>query len=211
MKKKKDAKILKKYHPTEVIAEQAIASEDPEPEQPQVAASVGYSHILGAEGQSEAPTTKAELLPRVVEITIPELTPEQVWEIQLEKKIRRVFFSTPEPPILFKPNRKSRLDVNIDRLIQELRIRVPILHIEKNKYLIGSNRCNCSLKGDVVLVRVGGGYERLDKYLAANRDQFELTLVTHMSNNEWTLDQVVEKLLKGERIKTDFVAKRNIT
>ena len=99
MKKKKDAKILKKYHPTEMIAEQSIASKEPELEQPQVASNVGYSHILGIEGQSEAPKTKAELLPLVVKIIIPELTLEKVWEIQLEKKIRLVFFSTLEPPI----------------------------------------------------------------------------------------------------------------
>ena len=62
----------------------------------------------------------------------------------------------------------------------------------------------------MVLVRVGGGYERFEKYLASNHDQFGTTLVTHMTNNEWTLNQVVEKLIKGERIKTNLVAKRNI-
>ena len=106
------------------------------------------------------------------DINIPELSQEQMWEKHLQMKIRKEFYSTEKPPILFRPNKNSQLDFNINRLMKQLDVRVPILHIEKNMYLIGSKRCNCSLKGDTVLVRVGGGYERFEKYVASNHYQF---------------------------------------
>ena len=76
-------------------------------------------------------------------------------------------------------------------------VRIPIVHIEKNKYLIGCNRCNCSLKGDQVLIRVGGGYQRFEEFINSNQKQMEEVLVTHMKNNQWSLPQVLEKLIKG--------------
>lgn len=57
-----------------------------------------------------------------------------------------VFYSREDPPIVFKPKKNSKLEVYINRLIYMLNVRVPILHIEKNMYLIGTNRCTCSLK-----------------------------------------------------------------
>ena len=84
------------------------------------------------------------------------------------------------------------------------------MYVEKNMYLIGSNRCNCTLKGDVVLVRVGGGYERFEKYVASNHYHFQLILVTHMKNNELTLEKVIEKLKTGEKLKTTLTTKWNI-
>ena len=144
------------------------------------------------------------------DISVPELTREQLWEKYLNKKIRKVFMSTEAPPIAFKPKRNSQIDFNINRLVNELNVRVPILHIEKNMYLIGSNRCNCQLKGDKVLVRVGGGYENFEKYVASNHYQFQLILVTHMKNSNLNLDQVAEKLKNGEKLTTNLGTKWNI-
>tara|TARA_B110000305_G_C19019143_1_gene438484 strand:+ start:77 stop:400 length:324 start_codon:yes stop_codon:yes gene_type:complete len=77
-------------------------------------------------------------------------------------------------------------------------------------YLIGSNRCNCTLKNDLVLVRVGGGYEHFEKYVASNHYQFQLILVTHMKNNNLSLEQVIEKLRRGEKLATNLGTKWNI-
>jgi len=114
-------------------------------------------------------TTTREVLDLLdYELSVTELTTEQLWEKQILKKMYSVFYSSKEPPILFKPKRNCELDFYIEQLIRMLNVRVPVMHIEKNMYLIGSNRCNCSLKADAVLVRVGGGYERFENYLGAN-------------------------------------------
>ena len=34
----------------------------------------------------------------------------------------------------------------------------------------------------------------------------EEVLVTHMNNNQWTLDRVLDKFIKGEKIKTSMSA-----
>ena len=84
------------------------------------------------------------------------------------------------------------------------------MHIEKNKYLIGNNKCNCSLKGDAVLIRVGGGYVRFENYMSSNHESFQLILVSHMESNKWTLEQVIQKILKGEMIRTNISTKWNM-
>ena len=139
-------------------------------------------------------------------LSITQSHQEMLWKNEIQKKIESDFYSKKRPPIQFKPKKNSELDFHFSRLIKKLNVRVPIVHIEKNKYLIGSNRCHCSLKGDQVLIRVGGGYERLEEYISSNHDQFAEVLVTHMKNNEWTLNKVLEKLIKGEKIKTSMSA-----
>ena len=84
------------------------------------------------------------------------------------------------------------------------------MYVEKNMYGGGGGGGNCTLKGDVVLVRVGGGYERFEKYVASNHYHFQLILVTHMKNNELTLEKVIEKLKTGEKLKTTLTTKWNI-
>jgi len=51
------------------------------------------------------------------DISVPELTREQMWEKYLQKKIRKTFLSTEKPPIAFKPKKNSQLDSNIYRLV----------------------------------------------------------------------------------------------
>jgi len=49
-------------------------------------------------------------------------------------------------PIKFRPRKGNALDERIAELIEEYDIRIPIVHIKDNLYLIGSNRLNCILK-----------------------------------------------------------------
>ena len=118
-------------------------------------------------------TTTREVLDLLdYELSVTELTTEQLWEKQILKKMYSVFYSSKEPPILFKPKRNCELDFYIDQLIMMLNVRVPVMHIEKNMNLIEreleelevTDATVRSLKGDAVLVRVEGGYERFENY-----------------------------------------------
>lgn len=51
------------------------------------------------------------------ELSVQELSPEQLWERQILKKMYKVFYSNVEPPILFKPKRNCELDFYIGKLI----------------------------------------------------------------------------------------------
>ena len=73
-----------------------------------------------------------------------------------------------EVPIPFKARRDNALDAKIDKIIEENDIKIPIIHIKDNMYLIGCTRCNCTLKNENVVVRVGGGTDKLDWYINCN-------------------------------------------
>lgn len=149
-----------KYHPTEIFEEEKLE-----------------------ETQSEQQNSKNMTTMLCSKLSITQSHNEVLWKNEIQKKIESEFKSKKRPPITFKPKKNNPLDFHFSRLIKELNVRVPIVHIEKNKYLIGCNRCHCSLKGDKVLIRVGGGYERFEDYIKNNHNQFEEVLATHMKNN----------------------------
>ncbi len=51
------------------------------------------------------------------------------------------------------------------------------------------------------MVRVGGGTERLDNYLIKNQPKFQKYLVNLMNSCQESLETVVDKLIRGEKIK----------
>jgi hypothetical protein len=55
-------------------------------------------------------------------------------------------------------------------LIIEWGITIPIVHIKNNLFLIGANRVNCDFKFGSVLVKVGGGSQKLVDYIFKNRE-----------------------------------------
>jgi hypothetical protein len=50
-------------------------------------------------------------------------------------------------------------------------------------YLIGTQKLPCIIKQDNVLVRVGGGSDKLEDYIKHNQKTFERMLVVHMINS----------------------------
>jgi hypothetical protein len=71
-------------------------------------------------------------------------------------------------PIVFRARKLNKLDEKINGLIIELNIKVPIIHIKDHLYHIGTNRCLCELRGNNVMIRVGGGYEKFSVYIIKN-------------------------------------------
>lgn len=71
--------------------------------------------------------------------------------------------------------------------------------------MIGSNRNNCDLKGENVIVRVGGGSDEFEKYVDFNHRTFERILVVHMINSSQSLEWVIEQLIQDKKIKNGGV------
>jgi len=69
-------------------------------------------------------------------------------------------------------------------------ITIPIIHIKDKLYLIGPNRLNCEIRAGVVMVLVGGGYQRFEDYVPKNQRFFQKKLVTHMLNSNESLEWV---------------------
>ena len=84
-------------------------------------------------------------------------------------------------------------------LIKELKVKVPILHIKGRQYLIGLNKCLCVLRGNNVMIRVGGGYETFTYYIKKNGKFFERMLVILMIKSDSSLEAVVNSLINGDK------------
>ena len=77
-------------------------------------------------------------------------------EEELDRQCDDLFAET---PIKFKPKKNDTMDAMISMFIKELGINIPIVWIKGSLYLIGSQRLNCEVKGDQLIIRVGGGYQ----------------------------------------------------
>ena len=98
-------------------------------------------------------------------------------EAELDLQCDELFADT---PIKFKPRKGDELDEKIMELIELLDITIPVLHIKGKLYLIGSSKATCELKGEQLLIRTGGGYERFDEYVPGNHRYHQRQLVVSM-------------------------------
>ena len=81
-----------------------------------------------------------------------------------------------------------------------MNIRIPIVHIKASQYLIGLNKVSCEIRGNMVMIRVGGGYETFKSYISKNYKYFEKMLTIMMIKSGYTLEKVVDSLIQGVRI-----------
>jgi len=114
-----------------------------------------------------------------------------------------------EAPIPFRPRRNCQLDKAIAQIVSEWDITIPIVHIKNSLFLIGCNRVNCDFKFNSVLVKVGGGSQKLVDYIHKNTDQMIATLVEHMVKSSKQLEWVVDQLVLGKKIPKKFGAQYN--
>ena len=60
----------------------------------------------------------------------------------------------------------------VDKVVEEVvfkkNIEVPIVRLAPGQYLIGTEKKMLIIKGESCMVRVGGGFEKLDEYLVRN-------------------------------------------
>ena len=55
-------------------------------------------------------------------------------------------------PIPFEPVKSKRIELEMARQIKKYMFTIPIVHIKKEMYLIGTNWCKCELRGGEVVV-----------------------------------------------------------
>ena len=67
----------------------------------------------------------------------------------------------------------NKIDEQIAKIIQKNAITIPIVPIRAGLYLIGTNRANIDFKFNQILVKVGGGSEKLENYIIRNERQMK--------------------------------------
>jgi hypothetical protein len=88
------------------------------------------------------------------------------------------------PPIPFKPKKNDDLQIAIALSLKNANSKLPVVHIYKNLYLIGSNRLNCDNKFGHAFIKVGGGSQKLYDYLLKNEANIQKQLIDMMVKHQ---------------------------
>ena len=59
---------------------------------------------------------------------------------------------------------------------------------------------NCEIKRDVLMIRVGGGFDKFFEWVPRNHRFLERSLVVHMIKSGESLEWVIEQLFNGKKI-----------
>jgi hypothetical protein len=104
-------------------------------------------------------------------------------------------------PIRFEPRSGDQMDQMIAASIYEHNFNIPIIWIKGRLYLIGSQRLTCQIKRNILMLRVGGGYEVFHTYISKYHRYNQRILVIHMIKSGESLEWVVDSLKNGQKIK----------
>eukprot|EP00347_Sterkiella_histriomuscorum_P017933 403347426 len=95
----------------------------------------------------------------------------------------------------YKAVKGDAVDKFVEDIVFKRNIECPIVRIAASKYLIGTETKMLIIKGDSCMVRVGGGFEKLDEYLVRNSDS-ELEKIRKMMNEQKkSFHQIIVTLL----------------
>jgi len=106
-------------------------------------------------------------------------------------------------PIPFVPRKGEffQIQKEIERIIKILNITIPIIHVKKDLYLIGTQKLIIQFKQEnMLIVRTGGGYFRFDEYIPTHHRFFERTLLLHMIKSKESLEWVCDALINDKKI-----------
>ena len=66
-------------------------------------------------------------------------------------------------------NFQKFIELFSDKQLEEcLRLLIPIIKLDQNKYMVGTAIKQIQMKNNNLIIKVGGGYETLTKYLKTN-------------------------------------------
>jgi hypothetical protein len=63
------------------------------------------------------------------------------------------------------------LDEKLGAYLKSKTVKIPIIRIKPNKYLVGTNMVMARINNSQILFRVGGGWERMETYLSKHEEE----------------------------------------
>ena len=82
----------------------------------------------------------------------------------------------------YKSIKDDQVDAAFAKVVNTLIFNLPFIRLGAVKYLIGTETKMIIIKNSTCMVRVGGGFERLEDYLARNHDS-EMEKIKRMMND----------------------------
>lgn len=97
---------------------------------------------------------------------------------------------------IYKAKKGDEVDEAMEMVLNKFNFNLPVIRITDGKYLIGTETKMVMLRNSTCMVRVGGGFERMEDYIARNQDSELDKIRKMMSENGKTYDQVIVELLQ---------------
>eukprot|EP00347_Sterkiella_histriomuscorum_P001325 403372467 len=95
----------------------------------------------------------------------------------------------------YKTIRGDHVDEIVGRIVFELDVQMPIVRVMQGRYLIGTDYKMLMIKNETCMVRVGGGWERLEEYILRNQDTELDKIKRLMTETSRTYTAVMTELL----------------
>ena len=100
----------------------------------------------------------------------------------------------------FQPRKGVKVDYELQRMIDEIVITIPIVWIKGTLFLVGINKIHIEMKAEDVIAQVGGGYEKFEEYIKKNHKILERAVLIKMIQSKESLEWCVDAIIKGNKI-----------
>eukprot|EP00347_Sterkiella_histriomuscorum_P009015 403342856 len=102
----------------------------------------------------------------------------------------------PKQSVKYQAIKGDQLDLIVAKILNDNQFTLPVIRITQGKYLLGTDSKSLVIKGDICVVRVGGGFEKLEEYLRRNQDS-ELDKIRRiMQEQKKSYNKVIFELLQ---------------
>lgn len=99
------------------------------------------------------------------------------------------------PKIVMKKVKGDQVDEAIQSLLSSKNFSIPVIRISNGKYLIGTESKMCQIKGNSCMVRIGGGFQRIEEYIQNHQDAEMEKIRRLMAESGKTYHQIIIDLL----------------
>lgn len=132
----------------------------------------------------------------------------------VDEEVEILFNKQTRPPIPFNGTAGVLLHEQIQRTVDANYLQMPIVHVQRNEFLVGCTIQQLELKEDdlkrnEVIVRIGKGHQELADYCEENEEYFYKTYVHHMHQYDQSLEWVCDQIINGKQIKTETGVEQN--
>ena len=96
-----------------------------------------------------------------------------------------------------------KMDDCLSKLLKKQNVRIPVIHIKDNQYLVGSLKLNLELKNQTELMLVHRGLKKnLEKFLTLHEFKIMELLYSEVKETKSTLSNVCTRILKGMKLRS---------
>jgi len=120
-----------------------------------------------------------------------------VTEQEIQEQCEQLFMKA---PMQFVPRKGVKVDYEIKRMIDEMVITIPIIHIKDKLYLVGIHKIHMDMKAEDVIAQIGGGYEKFELYIKKQHKILERGLIIKMIQSKESLEWICDALIRGTKI-----------